>query len=43
VGNKDVVGGSKAARELITKAIEGPNAIVLEEASVVSQKFLYND
>jgi len=33
VGNKDVVGGSKAARELVTKAIEGPNVIVLEEAS----------
>jgi hypothetical protein len=32
-GNKEAVGGSKAARELVTKAIEGPNAIVLEEAN----------
>lgn len=33
VGNKEFVGGSDAARTLVTKAIDGPNAIVLEDAS----------
>ena len=33
VGTKQAVGGSKAARELVTEAINGPNAIVLEEAN----------
>ena len=33
VGSKEVVGGSNAARTLVTKAIDGPNAIILEDAS----------
>jgi hypothetical protein len=33
VGSKQAVGGSKAARELVTEAIDGSNAIVLEEAN----------
>ena len=33
VGGKEAVGGSNAARTLVTKAIDGPNAIVLEDAS----------
>jgi len=33
VGSKEFVGGSKAARELVAKAMDGPNAIVLEEAN----------
>jgi len=33
VGSKEVVGGSKAARELVAKAIDGRNGIVLEEAN----------
>ena len=33
VGSKEVVGGSKAARELVAKAIDGRNGIVIEEAN----------
>ena len=33
VGGKDIVGGSNAARTLVARAIDGPNAIVLEDAS----------
>ena len=33
VGSKEALRGSKGARELITKAIDGPNVVILEDAS----------
>jgi hypothetical protein len=33
IGNREPTGGSKEARELIARAVDGPNVVVLEDAS----------